>query len=437
MSDTVQEPDGHNFTANKSPVQPSRSRTLARHNRPSLILVTPLNQTSSDSRSSNSTPVRASHGSSPQVDPSSASDGRASQAPIGSIRHTLDKARGLPVGSNRQTRPGDSADRPGQAVLVRTRGALTVSTGSTEREENTVSHPRSARAHASRGDVVSPSAILTSRAHASPSMQPSNAFQYPLALSRNISATTSAASARASSASSNTSSRPDPPAGSTTMPDSSVEEEILAQALEASRHAQAIHILQTADEGSREYLHALGELEGRAPALSLDQEGLEEHLRPPSYQVHRKDKTVNPLKWTTTSKGSDDPGDKRRITKEILEIMTGEVERSKASGGTETGELSKGQFGRIRNDPVPPRTASLPPTAKNEIAAAEAVKVAPSVAKTLDRTPVSMMGRRSEAASETAAQREAREKQDRSRRAERERLNAPFAAIAQETQRPS
>ncbi|MCJ1391480.1 hypothetical protein MMC18_004344 [Xylographa bjoerkii] len=152
----------------------------------------------------------------------------------------------------------------------------------------------------------------------------------------------------------------------------------------ASRRLHAIHVLQTAPEDSPAYARALATLDGDgAPARTLAEEGLEDHARPPSYEAIWGDRTVNPKKWTTSSTEPDTPGDMRRITKGDLRRM---AEWAGVRCGERAGEEMEGG-GRGGRGGASPRSA------------------------------------------ETAEQREARGRMESQRRAESERVNAPFAPI--------
>ncbi|MCJ1399169.1 hypothetical protein MMC11_002371 [Xylographa trunciseda] len=85
----------------------------------------------------------------------------------------------------------------------------------------------------------------------------------------------------------------------------------------ASRRQHALHTLQTAPEDSAAYARALGLLDvdagGAPPARALQEEGLEDDARPPSYEHIGGDRTVNPWKWTTSSREEEVSGGLRRL----------------------------------------------------------------------------------------------------------------------------
>ena len=78
----------------------------------------------------------------------------------------------------------------------------------------------------------------------------------------------------------------------------------------------------------------MAELDGGGPPVDED-DGLEENFRPPSYADIGQHKILDATKWTTTSTKSNEPGRKRRITRDDLTEMRKALEDT---GGKEEHE---------------------------------------------------------------------------------------------------
>jgi hypothetical protein len=83
--------------------------------------------------------------------------------------------------------------------------------------------------------------------------------------------------------------------------------------MSGGQEREALHILETAEEGSAEHLRGLAMLDGdRQPRDAAD--GLEEEDAPPPYEAVSDDRTIDHLKWTTDgSEGT--PGTMQPLTR--------------------------------------------------------------------------------------------------------------------------
>ena len=157
----------------------------------------------------------------------------------------------------------------------------------------------------------------------------------------------------------------------------------MQRAINESRMNEINQILERSDPSDPRYLAALASLDqvdGSAQeAPNLEDTGLEDGFRPPSYPEIKKDRLINHLKYTTTNEGRNEAGRKMLITPAILKMMKDAAVAMAAAQEREPVPQSRSA---AKRNPLDAAMAA----SKAEVPTSESLEVAQSLEETLDRT---------------------------------------------------